>query len=86
MRIAVDGHAVPAVGDDIGMGGVDVRVCLDEMRGEDGAEELGGCDGVLFGEDVDGVFDGVCGDDDAVVCFGVPTHTYIRLDSCCPGR
>ena len=72
--LAVDGHAVPAVGDDVGMGGVDVRVCLDEVGGEDGAEELGGCDGVLFGEDVDGVFDGVCGDDDAVVCFGVPVH------------
>ena len=70
----VDGHAVPAVGDDVGMGGMDVRVCLDEVGSENGAEELGGCDGVLSGEDVDGVFDGVCGHHDAVVCFGVPVY------------
>jgi len=71
MRLAVDGHAGPAVGDDVDMGSVDVAVFLDEVRPDDRPEDFGGCDGVLFGEDEDCVFDGVCGDDDAVIGFGV---------------
>lgn len=71
VRLAVDVHARPSVGDDRGMGGVNVRVCLDEVGAKDRAEELRGRDGMLFGEDVNGVFDGVGCDDDAVVCFCV---------------
>ena len=71
VRFAVDSHAGPAVGDDVDMGGVDVAVFLDEVRSDDRSKDFGGCDGVLFGEDEDCVFDGVCGNDDAVVGFGV---------------
>lgn len=35
MGLAVDGHAGPAVADDVGLGGVDVFVCLDEVGSED---------------------------------------------------
>lgn len=48
-----------------------MRVRVDEVLGEVGGVELRGVDGVLLGFDVDGVFDGVGGDDDAVVGFGV---------------
>lgn len=71
MRLAADVHARPAVSYDGSVGGVDVGVCLDEVGGQDGTEELGGRHRVLFGEDVDGVFDGVGCDDDAVVRFCV---------------
>lgn len=77
MRFAVDGHAGPAVGDDIDMGGVDVAVFLDKVRSDDRPKNFGGCDGVLFGEDEDCVFDGVCGDDDAVVGFGVSINRLV---------
>lgn len=69
--LAVDVHAHPAVGDDVDVGGVDVRVLLDEVCAEDGAEHLGGGDGLLLSSDVDGVLNGVGGDDDAVVGLGV---------------
>lgn len=69
--LAVDVHAHPAVSDDVDVGGVDVRVLLDEVGAEDGAEQLGGSHRVLLGSDVDGVLDGVGGDDDAVVGLGV---------------
>jgi hypothetical protein len=65
------------VGDDVDMGGVDVAVFLDEVVSNNGSEYLGGCDGVLFGEDEDCVFDGVCGDDDAVVGFGVSADRLV---------
>lgn len=57
------------MGGDSGVGDVDVWVGLDEVGSQDGGEELRGRDGMLFGEDVDGVFDGVCGDNHAVVGF-----------------
>lgn len=69
--LAVDVHAHPAVGDDVDVGGVDVRVFLDEVGAEDGAEQLGRSHGLLLGSDVDGVLDGIGGDDDAVVGPGV---------------
>lgn len=72
--LAVDGHAGPSVGDDVDMGGVDVAVLFDEVRSDDGPKNFGGCDGVLFGENKDSVFDGVCGNDDAVVGFGVAAN------------
>lgn len=73
--LAVDLHAHPAVGDDVDVGGVDVGVLLDEVCAEDGAEQLGGSDGLLLGGDVDGVLDGVGGDDDAVVGLGVAVQS-----------
>lgn len=75
--LSVDGHACPAVGDDLDVGGGDVRVLLDEVGAEDGGEEFGGCDGVFFGFDVDGVFHGVGGYDDAIVGFGVSVVPWL---------
>jgi hypothetical protein len=67
------------VGDDVDMSGVDVAVFFDEVRSNDRPKNFGGCDGVLFGEDEDCVFDGVCGDDDAVVGFGVAVDRSVHL-------
>lgn len=38
MRLAVDIHAHPPVGDDVDVRGVDVAVLLNEVGAEDGAE------------------------------------------------
>lgn len=71
VRLAVDGHAGPAVLDNLNVCSVDVGVLLDEVVAEDGGKALGRVDGMLFCEDVDGLLLGVCGDDRAVVRFGV---------------
>lgn len=52
--LAVNDHARPAVGDDLDVGGMDVRVGSGEVVGEDGAEELGGSNRVLLGRDCRG--------------------------------
>jgi hypothetical protein len=69
--LAVDAHACPAVGDHLDVRGADVGVGLDEVGAEDGGEEFGGCDGVFFGFDIDGVLHRVGGYYGAVVCFRV---------------
>ena len=51
----VDGHACPAVRDDLDVRGMDVGVGGGEVGGQDGGEELGGRDWVLFGEHWEGV-------------------------------
>lgn len=51
VREVVDDHAGPAVGDGLDMGDVDVGVLLDEVGGNNGGEELGWRDRVLFGKD-----------------------------------
>lgn len=73
VRLAIDRHPHPAVGDDLDVGDVDVGVLFNEVRAEDGGVELWRGDRVLLGNKVDGVLDGVCGDDDAVVglCIGL---------------
>lgn len=71
MGLAVDVHAHPAVGDNLDVCGVDVAVLLDEMRTQDGAEDLRGGHGLLLGSDVDGVLNGVGSNDNAVVGLGV---------------
>lgn len=71
VRLAVHIHTLPAVGDHLNMRGIDVRVALDKVGGDGGGEELGRGDLMLLCEDVDCVLDGVCGDDDGVVCGGV---------------
>lgn len=48
---AVDDHAGPAVSGDFDVGDVYVGILLDEMRGDNGGEEFGWSDGVLFGKD-----------------------------------
>lgn len=57
--------------DDLDVCGMNVGVGLDKVVAENGSELLGRIDGVLFGENVDGLFLGVCSDDRAVVGFGV---------------
>lgn len=57
--------------DDLDVGDGDVRVGVQKVLAEDAGVQLWGVDGVLLGLDVDCVFDGVCGDYDAVVCLGV---------------
>lgn len=71
VRLAVDGHAGPAVGNDIDVSGVYVTVFLDKVRSDDRPKNFGCCDGVLFGENEDCVLDGVCGNNDAVIGFRV---------------
>lgn len=78
VRLAVDVHASEAVGDDLGVGLVDVVVAGDEVVAQDGTEELGRSHWVLAGEDVDGVFDGVGCDNAAVVGFGVAVLISIQ--------
>lgn len=53
------------------MGGVDVRVCLDEMVSKDSGELLRRADRVLFREDVGGLLLGVGCNNDGIVGFGV---------------
>ena len=77
---AVNSHACPSVCDDLDVRGCEVRVGLDEVGAEDGGKELGGCDGVLFGFDVDGVFHGVGGYNHAVVGFGVSADLLEELE------
>jgi hypothetical protein len=57
VRLAVKLEAGPTVSDDVGVRNVDVRVLVNEVGADDGAEQLGRNDGVLLGEDEDGVFD-----------------------------
>ena len=71
MWLSVDIHSRPSVSDDLDVCSMDVLVSLDEVSSEDGGIEFGRSDWGLFGFDVDGVLDGVGGDDDAVVGSGV---------------
>lgn len=72
VRLAVNGHARPLVGDDLDVGGMDVRVLRDEVGADNGGEKLGRSDGVLLRQHVDGVLLGVGGYDDGVVRLRVP--------------
>ena len=71
MGLTTYGQSSPAVGDNLGPGRMDVLVLLDEMRSNDSSEQLRRGDRMLLGQDVDGVFHGICRYDDAVVCFGI---------------
>lgn len=51
VREAVNDHASPTVSDGFDVGSVDMRVLFDKVRGDNGGEELGRGDGVLFGKD-----------------------------------
>lgn len=55
--LAVDAHALPAVGHDVNVRRVDVAILLDEVCAQNRAEQLGRSHGVLLGCDVDGVLD-----------------------------
>ena len=55
------------MGDDLDIGGGDVGVLFDEMGAENAGKELWGCDGILFGFDVDCIFHGISGYDDTIV-------------------
>lgn len=82
VRLAVDVQTGPAVGDDVNVRNVDVVVFLDEVGAEDGTEELRGSYWVLLCENVDGVFDRIGGDDDAVVSLCVAVQNIcISFDS-----
>ena len=71
VRLAINVHAHPAVGNNVNVGSVDMAVLLDEVCAEDGAEQLGGSHGLLLSGDIDGVLDGVGSNNDAVVGLGV---------------
>lgn len=74
MWLAVDDHPCPSVDDDLDVSSVDVFVCFNKVRAEDGGEEFGGSDGILLGHDVGGILHGVCGDHNTIVCFGVSVN------------
>lgn len=69
--LSVNVDAGPTVDDDLDVGNVDVGVLVEEVLAEVGDIELWGVHGVLLGLDVDGVLDGVGGNDNAVVSLGV---------------
>ena len=77
MGLAVNVHPRPAVADDVDVSGMDVLVLLNEVCAEDGAEQLGGVNGVLFGGNVNGVLDGVGCDNDTVVGLGVTVKSSV---------
>lgn len=68
---AIDSHATPAVNNDLDMGDMNVAVGVDEVLAKDGSEELRRVDGVLLGEDVDGLLLSIGCDDRRIVCLGV---------------
>lgn len=76
--LAIDVHAHPAVGDDVDVGSVDVGILLNEVRAEDGAEQLRRCHGLLLSSYVDSILDRVGGHDNAVIGFGVA----VRRSAC----
>lgn len=80
---ALDFHACPAVRHDVYVRRVDVLVPLDEVRAQNRCEELRGCNRMLPGEDIDGVFDRVGGYHHAVIGFCV--SAYVGFQFCCPG-
>lgn len=69
----IDGHATPAVDDDLDICDMNVAVGVDEVLAKDGSEELRRVNGVLLGEDIDGLLLGIGCDDGRVVCLGVAT-------------
>jgi hypothetical protein len=69
--LAVDGHATPAVDDNLDMCDVNVAVSVDEVLAKNGSEELRRVDGVLFGKHIDGLLLGIGRDDGRVVCLCV---------------
>lgn len=71
MRLPVNGHPGPAMGDDLDVSGVDMFVCGDEVGGDDGGEEFGWRDRMLLGQDVNSVLHGVRCNDDTVIGLGV---------------
>ena len=79
MGLTTYGQSGPAVGDNLGPGGMDVLVLLNEMRSNDCSEKLRRGDRMLLGQDVDGILHGICRYDDAVVCFGVSIPFQPRI-------
>lgn len=69
--LAVDDHTGPPVDDELDVGGVDVRVGIQEVLAQRCGEEFWRVDRVLLGLDVDGVLHGVRGDHHTVVGFCV---------------
>jgi hypothetical protein len=72
VRLAINLHAGPFVGDDLDVRSMDMLVGVHEMRAENAGEELWRRDWVLLCLDVDGVLDGISGYNNAVVCSCVP--------------
>lgn len=71
MRLPVDIHPVPSVGDDVDVGHMDVAVLLDKVIAQDRGKPLRWIDGMLLGGDEDGVLNGVGGHHDTVVGVGI---------------
>jgi hypothetical protein len=76
MWLSVNCHTGPSLLDDLDVGGVDMRVGLDEVVANDRGKEFDRCDWVLFCEDVACLLLCVCRDNNGVVGFGVPIWRY----------
>lgn len=72
--LAVDRQTGPAVSDNVDVGRMDMSIFLDEVSTQDRSKQLWRSDGVLLGQDVDGVLDRIRGYDNAVVGLGVSTE------------
>lgn len=81
MRVGLpaDDHPCPVGRDDLDVCHVDMSVRLYKVVRDRAGEQLGRADGMLLGEDEDGVLDGVGGYDDAVIGFGVAVECSREL-------
>lgn len=82
--LAIDTHSSPPVGDNLDGGGVDVLVGLDEVGSENGPEELGWSDRVLFCRDVCGLLHSISSDHDAIIRFRIAVMVRYGLNMLCP--
>jgi len=71
VRLAINVHAHPTVGNNVNVGSVNMAVLLDEVCTENGTEQLGGSHWLLLSGDINGVLDGVGSNNNAVVGLGV---------------
>lgn len=83
MRLAVNGHPCPSVGDNLDLGRMDMSVSLDKVGREDRGEELRWSYGMLFCHDVGSLFHGIGGDYNAVIGFGVAILVSLQLNGAC---
>lgn len=81
MWLAIDGHPGPTMSYDLDMGGMNMRVSLDEVRAEYACKKLRRGDWVLLGFNVDGVLHRISGNYNAIVGFGI-SGEIVRFRDC----